>query len=559
MKSINLGWLAIVLAVAVPAGATARTATISGYVRDSQGTAQLGAIVQVLGATAANVLTVFTDDNGFYSAGQLNPGVYHVKVKAPSFLPSLRENISLRAGANRVVNVTLNTIFEAMQTLPLRPGPTQEDDWKWTLRSAANRPILRVLDNGPLTVVSEKVNDADLKARVAFVAGSGADGFNAGRTVFSLEHSLFSDGKLSFNGNVGYGVGSPTTVWRASYSHQMATGSRPQVSFTMRRLAAPDAGLHDTALQALTLSVSDGFTLGDVLDLDFGSELQTIQFMGRVSAAHPFGSADLHLSPNTVLEYRYATTEPNTRMEKGFDSAPADLSESGPRVSVTGGSPALERAHHHELSISHRSRETNLQAAVFADRILNTALTGIGNPNAELEDVLPDVYAQTFTYKGRELRSTGVRLVAQRQLASGITGTLDYAYGSVLSAAPGSQWHSLPTALHTEGRHAVTTKVSGTAPLSKTRWITSYKWTSGEALTPVDLFNTSAGQADPYWSIFIRQPIPGTIFNSGHMEALLEIRNLLAEGYVPVFGQDGHTLYLVQAPRSLRGGVAFTF
>ena len=43
------------------------------------------------------------------------------------------------------------------------------------------------------------------------------------------------------------------------------------------------------------------------------------------------------------------------------------------------------------------------------------------------------------------------------------------------------------------------------------------------------------------------------------MEALLEIRNLLAEGYVPVFGQDGHTLYLVQAPRSLRGGVAFTF
>src|SRR5205823_10169544 len=107
LKTINLGWLAIMLAVAVPAGATARTATISGYVRDSQGTGQMGAIVQVLGATAVNVLTVSTDDNGFYSAGQLNPGVYHVKVKAPSFLPSLRENISLRAGANRVVNVTL--------------------------------------------------------------------------------------------------------------------------------------------------------------------------------------------------------------------------------------------------------------------------------------------------------------------------------------------------------------------------------------------------------------------------------------------------------------------
>jgi hypothetical protein len=28
---------------------------------------------------------------------------------------------------------------------------------------------------------------------------------------------------------------------------------------------------------------------------------------------------------------------------------------------------------------------------------------------------------------------------------------------------------------------------------------------------------------------------------------------------VPVLGQDGRTLYLVQSSRALRGGVAFTF
>ena len=36
-------------------------------------------------------------------------------------------------------------------------------------------------------------------------------------------------------------------------------------------------------------------------------------------------------------------------------------------------------------------------------------------------------------------------------------------------------------------------------------------------------------------------------------------RNLLAQGYVPVIGSDGHTLYLVQSARSVRGGVAFVF
>jgi hypothetical protein len=43
------------------------------------------------------------------------------------------------------------------------------------------------------------------------------------------------------------------------------------------------------------------------------------------------------------------------------------------------------------------------------------------------------------------------------------------------------------------------------------------------------------------------------------MDAIIDVRNLLAQGYVPVMGQDGHTVYLVQSARTVRGGVAFTF
>ena len=43
------------------------------------------------------------------------------------------------------------------------------------------------------------------------------------------------------------------------------------------------------------------------------------------------------------------------------------------------------------------------------------------------------------------------------------------------------------------------------------------------------------------------------------MDAIIDVRNLLAQGYVPVLGQDGRTLYLVDSARSVRGGVAFTF
>ena len=80
----------------------------------------------------------------------------------------------------------------------------------------------------------------------------------------------------------------------------------------------------------------------------------------------------------------------------------------------------------------------------------------------------------------------------------------------------------------------------------------------GRTLTPVDVFNTSAGQSDPYLNLFIRQPIPSS-FLAGHMDVLMDLRNLLAQGYVPVMGADGHTVYLVQSARSVRGGVAFNF
>ena len=558
----KLGCLLIALGLVPSLWAVERPASISGYVRSATGVPQMGAMVEVLGS-AVQTFKVFTDENGFYSASGILPGVYNLKVSAPSFLPALRERVGLRPGSAVIVNVTLATLFDAIQLAPWR-GPAEDDDWKWVLRSVSNRPILRVLEDGSPVLVSQAEQDGhELKGTLSFLAGSPSEGYGSASDVstgFSVERSIFSSGMVALRGNVGYGNGSPTAVLRASYRHKMSNGSEPQVAFTLRRLASPDINLHDAALQALSLTTSDTFTVGDVLEFKFGSELQTIQFMGRVTGFRPFGSADLHLSPNTVLEYRYATAQPDSRMDKGFDTAPADLSESGPHVSLAGFSPSLERAHHHELSLSRRLGKNNLQVAVYSDRVTDPALTGVGMVYANGGEVLPDLYSGTFTYQGRDLAARGLRVVLQRKLTSDLTATLDYGYGGVLDLAKADvsledarQWTEV------RNRHTVAAKLAGTFPGAKTRWIASYRWISGQALTPVDMFNASAGQADPYLNIFFRQPIPGTGFFPGHMDALVDVRNLLAEGYVPVLGQDGHTVYLVQSARAVRGGVAFTF
>ncbi len=558
VKLRQLGYWVVIIGLSLPAWAGERPAAISGYVRDASGTPQMGAVVQIVGSPAHS-LTVFTDGAGFYSATNLLPGAYSVKVSAPSFLPALVEAIGLHPGTSIHVNVTLNTLLNALRVGPLRTAPDDED-WKWTLRSVANRPVLRVFDD-PATNAEQQ--DHDLKASLSFLAGSAAGGYGSGSdmsTGFSLERSIFSTDRIGLRGNVGYGDGLPVAVLRATYSHRLLDGSGPSIGLTLHRFAASDPNLHNAALQALAFNASDDVAIGDVLELKFGSALQTIQFLGRVTAFRPYGSLDMHLSPNTVVGYEYSTSLPNTRDEKGFDTAPTDLSETDPRISVNNFATRLESAHHQELSLSQRLGKNNMQVAVFSDRINNMSLLGAGEVTAAGGFLLPDVYSGTFTYAGDTLDTHGLRLVMQRKFCSDLTATLDYSYGGALDLTkPDVEISNARQWISTERRHAVAAKISARVPHTHTQWIASYRWLNGPALTPVDMFNSSAGRSDPFLSLFIRQPIPTFGFLPAHMEALVDLRNLLAQGYVPVIGQDGQTVYLVQAARSVRGGVTITF
>jgi hypothetical protein len=548
----------VVVALSIPACAGERSGAISGYVRDASGTPQMGALVEIDGS-AARTLTVFTDGAGFYSATDLLPGLYSIKVSAPSFLPSLREKVGLQPGSSLHLNITLNTLLNAIRVGPLR-GTADDDDWKWTLRSVANRPVLRVFDDPP---AGAEQQDHDLKASLSFLAGSSATGYGSGSDVstgFSVERSIFSVDRVGLSGNVGYGDSLPAVVLNAMYSHRLPDGSGPSMAVTVRRFAPSDPSLHSAALQALAFGAADDFALGDVLELKFGSELETIQFLGRVTAFRPYGSIDLHASPNTVLAYDYATSLPNTRVDEGFDSAPADLSEADPRVSLVNFATRLERDRHQELNLSRRIGKNNIQVAVFSDHVANTALIGTGEVSAAGGFLLPDAYSGTFSYAGDTLNAHGLRVVIERKLYSDLTATLDYACGDVLDLAkPDVELQEAGQWLTTQSRHALAAKFSGTVPATHTRWIASYRWVNGSALTPVDMFNASPGQSDPFLNLLVRQPIPTLGFLPAHMEALIDLRNLLAQGYVPVMGQDGQTVYLVQAARSIRGGVMITF
>jgi hypothetical protein len=89
--------------------------------------------------------------------------------------------------------------------------------------------------------------------------------------------------------------------------------------------------------------------------------------------------------------------------------------------------------------------------------------------------------------------------------------------------------------------------------------IASYQWTADRRFAmPGNVYSTEDGRPQPGLNVHIRQPIPGPSVLPWRMEATADLRNLLAEGYLPI-GAGAQQILLVETPRAIRGGVSFIF
>jgi hypothetical protein len=126
---------------------------------------------------------------------------------------------------------------------------------------------------------------------------------------------------------------------------------------------------------------------------------------------------------------------------------------------------------------------------------------------------------------------------------------------------PAAQMEQLLAAVRPKRTQAYSISLSGTIEGTGTRWRASYRWQADEALTPVAAYAEDA--AEPYLSLHLRQAIhtghEGRRDGQSGVEALIDLRNLLAQGYQPYVLGDGSVVVLAQDQRGVSGGLAFTF
>lgn len=533
-------------------------AAVSGVVRDAKGSPQVGALVELLGPNLAVIASAFTDDHGRYSLRDVSPGSYNLKASGSFFLPTLRENLRVIADSKLVVNLTLNTLYEAFRWLPAKPRQADEpqDDWAWTLRLSANRPLLRMLEDGPLVVVSDGDGTAPaLKARVTIRSGANEFGNGGLHHDFEMERSNGDDQRLILRADLSQAESASLNT-SVGYAKQLAPGR------TMRTVASfqdrPDiqSGFEGQGMQAVVLRSSEAMDLMDGLAAEFGNEIEAIHLGETQFANHPFAGVAVHAGDN-VVEY-HVSTSPGAQHANEIDRA----NTLSPALTEKNGKLLLEQGLHQEISYERREGNLRWRMTVYQDHIDNPVVSGGGTLSLadwNSGNLLYDPNTDLLKVTGQNFFSNGVLAEMRDRINDDTWFSVAYAMGDALAMDSPSGKVPLEGAinsLHPRRAGMLSASMSGKVKQAGTQWRASYRWQPMDTVTAVDPFNGEL--PDPYLSFYLRQPIHCRILPY-RMEALVDVRNLLAQGYRPFVTQDGSTLYFAQAERSIQGGLSFSF
>jgi hypothetical protein len=113
--------------------------------------------------------------------------------------------------------------------------------------------------------------------------------------------------------------------------------------------------------------------------------------------------------------------------------------------------------------------------------------------------------------------------------------------------------------IHSGREQSVTMRVAACSPHTGTRVVASYQVADSRFSVPEPIYATGSLRPQPGLNVYVRQAIPVLSGLPWRMEATVDLRNLMQQGYLPLSTVDGSSLVLMENPRMFRGGLSFIF
>jgi hypothetical protein len=558
---------------AAPRSGMSSAAAISGVVRDVHGTPHMGALVELIRADAT-IAVAFSDAHGRYILPSVLPGQYQLRATAAFFVPALRSNVHLQGGVQTIVNLTMSAVFDADNWLPTQRRRADEpvDDWKWALRSTADRPLLRLVDPETGVAVStssspERGTQAFSEGRVSVMNGDGSFGDGGLHQALLLNRSMGDGDGAVLRADIGdpASITAPgaSIAVTAGFEHHTILGGSTRLVTAMQSHPELTNGSQPgfgPGFEVLQMATTQQLALGDAVLIDAGTLMEAERLEQTRIQTLPYIRVMVRPTDNVMVEYRFAAG-------REIQSAD-DLDRLKPSLTVITdgrGRPLGNKGSHHEVAVSRRVGQTVLSASAFADRVSYASIGGSGllsRADLQQTSIVEDPKTGTFQTAAAGFAGRGISLSAMRPLTPALSVWAEYDLGTALS---GSSFvgQSVPavTAL-TQGLKPVLASAGSVSIRGKilhtgTSLKAEYRWQPLRTLTQVNAYNATPEEA--YMSFYLRQRLWCGRFLPQGVDAVFEATNLLEQGYQPVLAPDGHTLFLAQVPRGIQGGLAFNF
>jgi hypothetical protein len=544
---------------------------LAGVVRDSAGTPQLGANVELIAETGAAASRGFlTNTQGIFRGEKLSPGLYTLRVTLAGFLPTLEKHIRVTSNLTTVVRVELESMFASLDQLRRTPSnaPVEADNWKWVLRTAsAVRPVLEWMDDGAgiaSRVGVESTIPRGPRFRLEFTDGarrptSASSIASSPATAVAYEQSLGGTSKMILAGQMSYDQDAPgggiATVWLPTGT----LGAGPHTALVLREAKLGPGG---RTFRGVRIDQGGALALGNRVALRYGGEYVLVGLGAAASSLRPRAELDIRISDDWSTALIFASVpsgpaplEASGAQPGGALAAALNELDAFPALLWRGGRPVLQAGKHEELAAERKiGTRGKLQIAGFHDDNRHVAVFGHGD-GLPAADYFQDYFSDGFAYDGGASSSWGTRVALREKLDGDVELTAVYSFGGALAPLEGTDG-SLRDALRTTQRHSLAASVSAKVPRVGTKVNAGYKWVNGVTVSRVDAYGESLFQFDPYLHLSVRQPLPR--FSLGRWEAIADCDNLLAQGSVSATSRDGHVV-LLPAFRTFRGGLSVQF
>jgi hypothetical protein len=579
------------------------TGNLLGSVTDASNIPQMGATVLLFNKYERLLAKTITAPDGRFVFAALPADVYSVRVSLASFLPASRDRIPIKPGLDSVLEIHLATLFSSIELSYTLPTGSMSNDWKWVLRSSpATRPITRFLEEEPETSASDALQHPRIFSGThAMLSINGGDGLidsdSAAQsdlgTGFVVSTNLPGKNQLQVGGTFAQGYGPSAMGLCAIYSRSDngTFGQPPEVTLTISQLAivgpqvqgsqasGSGAGFTGTGpvIRDMSLSIYEVADPVDGVHLEYGMTGETVESAQPTSRVSPF--ARLTVEAGAIGQLIAAYSDGGRPNELSAHQA-QQVSETGtsssddmltavnalarlPELSDHDGRLELQRTQNYELGYSKTEGSRTWAASAFYEDVSNGRIYVAGNTSSlDANDLLWDGVSTTSTYNvGHYDRSGYLASLDQR-----VNDALDIAmaYGrmggftadaSGVAQAAGTQERFLDERNH----NVATANVHTHLPKAGTQITANYGWVDSGAIIPRHIFATQNTYVSPGLNIMIRQPLPSLFGMPGRLELTADLRNLLAQGYLPLNGGGGQSLLVVQAPRAIRGSLNFIF